>query len=114
MPVYVYRCRDCGSQLEIRQSYSDAPLTQCEACGGQLQKVLQPTTVIFKGSGFYSTDHRPTSGGNGRNGEGAADKTGGEKPDTSTGKAVSTKPPSDAAKDSGSTITASTASEKDR
>ncbi len=68
MPVYVYRCRDCGSQLEKRQYFTDSPLTRCEACGGRLQKVLQPTTVIYKGSGFYSTDHSSKSGGNGHNG----------------------------------------------
>ncbi len=68
LPVYVYRCAGCGRQIEKRQSFSDAPLTECETCGGRLQKVLQPTTVVFKGSGFYSTDHSSKSGGKDRNG----------------------------------------------
>jgi putative FmdB family regulatory protein len=65
LPVYVYHCEGCGSRLEKRQSFSDAPLTECEACGGVLRKVLQPPSIIYKGSGFYSTDHRSNSGGNG-------------------------------------------------
>ena len=58
MPVYVYRCRECGSTLERRQTFEETPLTICEACGGELRKVIQPVGVIFKGSGFYSTDYR--------------------------------------------------------
>lgn len=78
MPVYVYRCESCGSEFEKRQSFSDAPLTECESCHGRLQKVLQPAVVIYKGSGFYSTDNRSSSnghGGNGSSGKGAPAKT---------------------------------------
>jgi putative FmdB family regulatory protein len=58
MPIYVYRCADCDAETEKRQGFSDAPLTTCEACGGRVRRVLQPAGVIFKGSGFYSTDYR--------------------------------------------------------
>jgi putative FmdB family regulatory protein len=58
MPIYVYRCADCNAEIEKRQGFSDAPLTMCEDCGGRLRRVLQPAGVIFKGSGFYSTDYR--------------------------------------------------------
>jgi putative FmdB family regulatory protein len=58
MPIYVYRCADCNTEIEKRQGFSDAPLTTCEGCSGQLRRVLQPAGVIFKGSGFYSTDNR--------------------------------------------------------
>jgi len=58
LPTYVYRCKQCGSVIERRQRFSDEPLTECESCQGQLQKVLQPVGIIFKGSGFYSTDSR--------------------------------------------------------
>src|SRR6476659_2925299 len=58
MPIYVYRCADCNAEIEKRQGFSDAPLTTCEACGGGLRRVRQPAGVIFKGSGFYSTDYR--------------------------------------------------------
>ncbi len=58
MPIYVYRCADCRAETEKRQSFSDAPLTSCEACGGSVRRVVHPVGVIFKGSGFYSTDNR--------------------------------------------------------
>ena len=58
MPIYVYRCADCRSETEKRQSFSDAPLTTCETCGGSVRRVVHPVGVIFKGSGFYSTDNR--------------------------------------------------------
>lgn len=70
--------------MEKRQSFSDSPLTVCESCGGSLSKVFMPAPVIFKGSGWYITDHRSNSNGashNGKsqngNGEGAS---GGESP----------------------------------
>jgi len=58
VPTYVYRCRKCGTTLERRQGFQDPPLTECEECSGELYRVLQPVQVIFKGSGFYSTDYR--------------------------------------------------------
>lgn len=58
MPVYTYACTSCGADIERRQSFSDAPLTICEVCGGKLRRVLHPVGVIFKGSGFYNTDNR--------------------------------------------------------
>jgi len=58
VPIYVYRCADCKAETEKRQGFSDAPLTTCETCGGAVRRVLQPAGVIFKGSGFYSTDYR--------------------------------------------------------
>src|SRR5690348_12017132 len=64
MPIYVYRCANCNGEIEKRQGFSDAPLTTCESCGGSLRRVLQPAGVIFKGSGWYSTDYR--NGANGK------------------------------------------------
>lgn len=58
MPIYGYRCTNCGHELEVLQSMRDAPLTVCEACGGRLQKKLYPVGVQFKGTGFYSTDYK--------------------------------------------------------
>ncbi len=62
MPTYGYRCSNCGHQFEIHQRITDAPLTVCPKCQGKLAKVLYPTGVIFKGSGFYSTDYKGSSG----------------------------------------------------
>jgi putative FmdB family regulatory protein len=58
MPTYEYRCRNCGEPLEVVQSFTDPPLTECPACGGELRKVFQAVGIAFKGSGFYKTDSR--------------------------------------------------------
>jgi putative FmdB family regulatory protein len=58
MPTYEYRCRSCGEPLEVAQSFTDVPLTECPACGGELRKVFQAVGIAFKGSGFYKTDSR--------------------------------------------------------
>ncbi len=64
MPVYTYRCENCGVQFDREQSFSDAPLKICPECRKKtLKKVISPVGIIFKGSGFYSTDHRSPSGG---------------------------------------------------
>jgi len=63
MPVYTYRCDSCGVQFERHQSFQDAPLKTCPECRKKsLKKVITPTRVIFKGSGFYATDNRSSSG----------------------------------------------------
>ena len=58
MPTYGYRCSNCGHQFEIQQRMSDEPLKVCPKCQGKLTKMLYPTGVIFKGSGFYTTDYK--------------------------------------------------------
>jgi putative FmdB family regulatory protein len=62
LPIYTYQCRSCENVLEKRQSFSDAPLSTCEACGGDLRKLLHPVGIVFKGSGFYNTDYRGSNG----------------------------------------------------
>ena len=63
MPVYVYRCTSCGVEFERHQFFHDAPLKICPSCRKKtLKKVITPTKVIFKGSGFYSTDNKASSG----------------------------------------------------
>ena len=62
MPIYEYRCDDCGVTLEVLQKMSDDPLETCEQCGGHLSKVLHPVAIHFKGSGFYTTDYGKGSG----------------------------------------------------
>jgi len=61
MPTYQYRCSECGQDLEVVQKFSDAALTECPNCHGQLRKVYNAVGVVFKGSGFYSTDNRSGS-----------------------------------------------------
>jgi len=63
MPIYTYRCESCGVQFERHQFFNDAPLKICPECRKKtLRKVITPTKVIFKGSGFYATYHRSPSG----------------------------------------------------
>ena len=63
MPIYGYRCANCGHQFEIQQRMSDEPLKVCPKCQGKLTKILYPTGVIFKGSGFYTTDYKGSDKG---------------------------------------------------
>jgi putative FmdB family regulatory protein len=62
MPTYSYRCTACGHQFDQFQRFSDDPLRVCPACEGALKKVLHPVGVVFKGSGWYITDSRKSSG----------------------------------------------------
>jgi putative FmdB family regulatory protein len=63
MPIYAYRCESCGVHFERQQSFNDPPLKRCPECNkNSLVKVIGPVGVVFKGSGFYSTDNRSTSG----------------------------------------------------
>jgi putative FmdB family regulatory protein len=65
VPTYQYVCTACGEPLEAVQSFTDAPLSVCPACGGALRKVFSAVGVVFKGSGFYKNDSRKggSSGG---------------------------------------------------
>jgi putative FmdB family regulatory protein len=57
VPIYEYRCDECGDSFDVLQRMSDDPLVTCEKCGGTLRKVLHPVAIHFKGSGFYTTDY---------------------------------------------------------
>ncbi len=62
MPNYEYVCRSCDIHLEVVQRFDEASLTECPTCGGALRKVFGSIGIAFKGSGFYKTDSRPSSG----------------------------------------------------
>ncbi len=63
MPVYTYQCENCGVRFDQQQKFSDPPLTRCPECSKKtLRKVYSPVGIVFKGSGFYATDHRSPSG----------------------------------------------------
>jgi predicted nucleic acid-binding Zn ribbon protein len=57
VPVYVYR-REDGSTFELGQRITEDSLVSCPTTGQKVERVLQPFTPRFKGTGFYSTDHR--------------------------------------------------------
>ena len=100
MPIYEYRCDDCGVSLEVLQRMSDDPLETCEECGGHLRKVLHPVAIHFKGSGFYTTDYGKGSGRpTGASTSADDSSSGGEK--AASGGSDATKPSTDTAKGDG-------------
>ena len=92
MPIYAYRCESCGVHFERQQSFSDAPLKRCPECNkNTLVKVIGPVGVVFKGSGFYATDNRSTSGlSTPKNEEGSSSEKSESKPKADSVKAEST------------------------
>lgn len=68
MPTYEYLCRGCSHRFETWQKMTDEPLTICPECGGAIRRVLFPAGVVFKGSGFYKTDHNGSGSVAGENG----------------------------------------------
>ena len=57
MPLYDYKCDQCGEVFEVMQKFSDAPLMVHEGCGGSVHRLLSPPALQFKGSGWYITDY---------------------------------------------------------
>jgi putative FmdB family regulatory protein len=88
MPIYTYQCENCGVRFERQQSFSEPALTRCPECNKKaLRKVYTPVGIVFKGSGFYSTDHRSPSGAS-RN----SNKPAETKSDSNSDSSSSTKP----------------------
>lgn len=73
MPTYEYKCRDCAQRVEVWQSFTAQPLTECEQCGGALGKVFGNIGITFKGSGFYKTDSRASATSSKANGKDQGD-----------------------------------------
>lgn len=57
MPLYEYKCDQCGEVFEVVQKFSDPPLKICSTCGGKVTKMLSSPAIQFKGSGWYVTDY---------------------------------------------------------
>ena len=68
MPTYTYQCDSCGHGFEAVQRFADDPLSECPQCGASIRRVIQPVGVVFKGSGWYITDSRLKSAGEGSDG----------------------------------------------
>ncbi len=83
MPIYTYKCEACGAEIERHQGFHDQPLSTCPECNKEsLRKVFAPVGVVFKGSGWYATDHRSPSG--------TSRASKGENADSSNGNSAST------------------------
>ncbi len=58
MPVYEYECSSCHFHFERKQRFDAEPVAICPECQGKAQRIFHSTPIIFKGSGFYTTDNR--------------------------------------------------------
>ena len=91
MPIYEYRCEQCGHEDEHLQKLSEAALTVCPACGKPAyKKQLSAAGFQLKGSGWYATDFK----GSGRKSEAKTDTKVDAKPDSSTDSKPDAKPES--------------------
>jgi putative FmdB family regulatory protein len=113
MPVYAYRCQSCGVQFERQQKFEDKPLTRCPECRkGTVRRILQPASIVFKGSGWYATDHRSPSGQSSfRKGEAENKKT--ETTTTSTTEKTESKKSDTTAASTTSTTTTATSAKSE-
>jgi putative FmdB family regulatory protein len=66
MPIYEYRCLDCGYQFELMQKFSDPPAETCTSCSGTVQKLISRSAFHLKGSGWYVTDYGRNGSANGK------------------------------------------------
>lgn len=57
MPLYPYRCTQCGYRFEKIQSFNSEPETKCPQCGGALERQLTAPGLQFKGAGWYVNDY---------------------------------------------------------
>jgi putative FmdB family regulatory protein len=112
MPLYEYKCDACGDKFEVIQKFSDQPLTVHEKCGGKVERLISPSALQFKGSGWYVTDYGkgnskdPKSKADGANGSSKSEKSSG----TSTASDSSSKSDTSVGKTDSSSSTASTPS----
>lgn len=66
MPIYSYKCTKCGKEYDKMRPFSDSDSSDiCPNCGGEARRVFtEPGAVIYKGTGYYCTDHPHSEGCN--------------------------------------------------
>lgn len=96
MPIYEYECSSCGSRFDRRQRFDEEPIATCPECAGKSRRIIHSVPVLFKGSGFYSTDHgrgaRHNPGSNHEETESKAEAKSEDKADTKSATQTKTKP----------------------
>jgi putative FmdB family regulatory protein len=63
MPLYEYKCHSCGEKFEVIQKFSDTPIAVHDKCGGAVERLISPSALKFKGSGWYVTDYAGSGNG---------------------------------------------------
>lgn len=61
MPIYSYRCKNCGKVFEKFRKVGSEGKEYCDSCNSEALRLFLPSGIIFKGSGFYSTDYKSSS-----------------------------------------------------
>jgi len=61
LPTYDYRCNSCGHTFELRQTFAADPITSCPKCQQEVRRLFHAPAIIYKGSGFYTTDYKRSS-----------------------------------------------------
>ena len=90
MPTYEYKCAKCGHTFDAFQRITEKPLSRCPKCRGSIRRVINGGLgVIFKGSGFYTTDYKKSSAFTGGNGSSKEKEKSAEKPKESAGEKAS-------------------------
>ena len=82
MPTYGYRCTACNAEFEVWQKMSDPAEAVCPSCGAAARRLFFPAGIVFKGTGFYATDNRPSSGSSPAKSNGSSKDGGGTAKET--------------------------------
>jgi putative FmdB family regulatory protein len=85
MPIYEYKCQQCGQKFEVRQRISEEPLKVHEECGGEVERLISASALHFKGTGWYVTDYA-------KNGKSPSASTADSKSDTKSESEGKSKP----------------------
>src|SRR5215472_8510194 len=91
MPLSEYACHRCGKTFEVMQKFADQPLTVHEDCGGEVERLISPPALQFKGTGWYVTDYARKSGSSGTNGSNGKSESKGEASKTDSSKTETSK-----------------------
>ena len=85
MPIYVYECQSCHATEEHMQRMSDPPMTECQACGGELRKQITPAAFHLKGGGWYKDGYASSKPGGAASGDGGGSSDAGSSTNSSDG-----------------------------
>ncbi len=96
MPLYEYKCRQCGETFEVLQRFSDQPLKEHKVCGGVVDRLISPSAFQFKGTGFYITDYAKGHDRKAGNGRGSKSESPAKPSETAAPKPAESKPSSTA------------------